>query len=824
MARLLQDIRFGVRMLAKAPGFTVVAFLTLALGIGANTAIFTVVNATLLSRPAYQQPDRLVLVWEWNRRLAPDRTVVSPGAVTHDRNTVSPGNFLHWQAENSVFDQMAAWYDFKANLTGQANRETIPAQAVSPNLMSLLGVKASLGRVFGPDDGEPGRDNVVILSYGLWLRRFGSDPNVIGTTIVLDQQVLTVIGIMPRGFQFFVPHGSLTGDRAELWEPIVFDRESWTPHGRYMSAIARLKPGVSLGQAQSQMDGIASGLEKQYPATDKNWGINLVSLHEQSVGGIRPALLILLGAVGFVLLIACANVANLQLTRVTARRREFALRVALGAGPRRIARQLLTESVVVAALGGAAGVLLASWAIAILLSFAPRSLPELQSVHLDLRVLAFTAALVLFTSILFGIAPALDAMRRDVNESLKEEGHSGGQSARGSRLRRILVVAETSLAVVLAIGAGLLIHSFERLQAVTPGFDPQNLLTVKIDLPGAKYSKPGQSVAFFRQLLDRVRTLPGVEAASGNAFLPFTGLGAATDFYVVGRPVPPASGERPVVDVRVIEPDYFRTMRIPLLRGRFFNEREETEESHVVIISETMAREQWPNQDPIGQQVVIEMKDKDVPSTIVGVVGDVRDAGLDAPPKATSYWPHPELPYNFMSLAIRTSGEPMRLATAVEQQVLALDRDEPVSQVRTMDQWMGDSTAQARFNTVLLAAFAGMALLLAVVGIYGIMTYAVTQRRREIGIRLALGAQIADVLRLVSREGFSLALVGVALGLGLSLAMTQLLRSLLFQISALDPWVFGGVAALLSVVALAACLIPARRATCVDPMVALRYE
>ncbi len=720
MGMLMQDLKYGIRMLAKSPGFTVVAVLTLALGIGANTAIFSVVNATLLAHPAYKQPERLLMVWEWNRRLASDRSVVEPGTMSHDRNVVSPGNFLHWRKDNTVFDEMTAWYDFNANLTGQGAPEQLSAQAVTPNLMSLLGVNARLGRVFVPEDSENGKDNVVILSYGLWQRRFGSDLNIVGKTLVLDGQVLTVVGVMPPGFQFSVMHGSLTGQPPELWEPLVFSKENWIPHGRYMSALARMKPGVSLAQAQSQMDQIADDLAKQFPQMDTNWGVNLVPLHEQAVSGIRSALLVLLGAVGFVLLIACANVANLQLARATARRREFAVRTALGAGSGRIARQLLTESMIVAFFGGAAGVILANWAIAIVLSLAPRSLPELQSVHLDLRVLAFTAFLVLLTGVLFGLAPAFAAMRRDVNESLKEEGRSAGQGARGSCLRRLLVVAETSLAVVLVVGAGLLIRSFERLLAVSPGFDPRNLLTVKIDLPDTKYSKPGQSVAFFHQLLDRVRAIPGVESASGNAFLPFTGAGSATDFYVVGRPVPPA-GERPVVDVRVIEPDYFHTMKIPLLRGRFFNEREETEESHVVIISEAMARETWPNEDPIGQQVVIERKDQDVPSTVVGVVGDVKHAGLDSPPKATSYWPHPELTYNFMSLAIRTAGDPMHLAAAVQQQVRALDADQPVSRVQTMDQWMSDSTAQARFNTFLLAAFAGVALALAAIGIYGVM-------------------------------------------------------------------------------------------------------
>jgi putative ABC transport system permease protein len=812
LSGFLQDVKFALRMLRKAPGFAAITVLTIALGIGANTAIFSVVNATLLARPAFQQPERLVLVWEKNRQLS------------LDRNVVSPGNFLHWRQESTSFDRMAALYDFDTTMTGLGNAERIPAQAVTPEMMSLLGVRAYLGRGFVTEDGEAGKDNVVILSYGLWQRRFGSDRNVVGKTVILDDQVLTVIGVMPAGFQFFIAQWSLTGEKAELWEPIAFSKKSWTPVGRYMTAMARLKPGVSLAQAQSEMDGIADGLAKQFPQADTGWEVVLVPLHEQMVGGIRPALLILFGAVGFVLLIACANVANLQLARATARHRELAVRAALGASRWRLARQFLTESLLIAVLGGVAGVLLAQWAVALLLEVAPRSMTELQSVHIDLRVLAFTGALVLLTGTLFGLAPAAEALRRDVNDALKEEGRSAGQGARGGRLRRILVVAETAMALVLLIGAGLLIRSFERLQKVSPGFDPRGLLTVKVELPRQRYAKPEQRLAFPRQLLERVRALPGVEAASGNAFLPFTGLGSATGFFVVGRPTPPALSDLPNVDVRVIEPDYFQTMRIPLIRGRFFNEREATEESHVVIINETMARETWPNEDPIGQRVVINMKDDNVPSTVVGVVGDVKHEGLDTSPHAMSYWPYPELPLPLMTLMLRTSGDPLRMAGPVQEQVRAIDKDLPVSRVRTMDQWMADSLAQARFSTLLLATFAGVALLLAVVGIYGVTAYAVTQRTREIGIRMALGAQMADVLRLVAREGLSLALAGVAAGMGLSLIITRLLRSLLFEISALDPWTFAGVALILLAVALLACLIPARRAMRVDPMVALRYE
>jgi putative ABC transport system permease protein len=823
MSVLAQDLRYGIRMLAKNPGAAVVALLTLALGIGANTAIFSVINATLLSRPAYDKPDRLVLVWEWNRQILADREAAPPGTLLRNGNTVSPGNFLHWRQANTVFEHMAAWYDFNTNLTGQGRPERIAAQAVSPNLMSLLGVNAQFGRVFLPEDGLAGKDNAVILGHTLWQRRFGSDPQIVGKTIVLDRQVLTVIGVMPRGFQLFVAHGSLTGVPAELWEPLVFSEQNWTPRGRYMSVLGRLKSGVTLAQAQSQMDSVAQALEAQFPKMDKGWGVSLVPLHEQIVGGIRPALLVLLGAVGLVLLIACANVANVQLARATARHREFAVRAALGASSRRIARQLLTESVVVALLGGAAGVLLAIWATAALVAIAPRGLLELQSVRVDFRVLAFAAGLVVVTGILFGMAPAAHALRRDLNDELKEQAR-GGSSAYGNRLRRVLVAAETALALVLLVGAGLLLRSFERLQAVSPGFDPHNLLMVKIDLPDAKYGKAAQSVNFFHRLLDGVRALPGVEAASADAFPPFTGLGAATDFAVVGRPPSAVASEWDVLDLRVVEPDYFRTMRIPLLRGRFFNPREENEESHVVIINDAMARHLWPNQDPIGQQLVIDMKDQNVPSTIVGVVGDVKHQGLDTVLRPMAYWPHPELPYTFMTLVIRTQGDPLRLAHSVEGQVQALDADQPVSQVRTMEQWMGESTAQAKFDTLLLTMFAGVALALAVAGIYGVISYSVTQRTRELGIRLALGAQSTDVLGMVTREGISLALAGVAAGLALSAALTRLLASFLFQIGAFDPLTFAGVSAIVLLVSAAASLIPARRAMRVDPIVALRYE
>ncbi|HXZ12923.1 MAG TPA: ABC transporter permease [Candidatus Sulfotelmatobacter sp.] len=822
MSTLYHDLKFALRMLAKSPGFTLVVVLTLALAIGANTAIFSVVNATLLARPAYTQPGRLVMVWEWNRRLFPSSG--AGGNSAHNRNTVNPGNFLHWRRDNTVFDQMAAWYDFNTNLTGTAEPERLAGQAVTPEMMSLLGVRPLLGRTFVREDGEPGKDNVAVLSYGLWQRRFGSDASILGRTLTLDGKPITVVGVMPRGFQFFVAHNSFTGEPPEIWEPLAFNKADWTPVGRYLSALARLKPGVSLARAQSEMDAIAAGLARQFPEADTGWSVNLVPLHEQLVGGMRPALLILLGAVGFVLLVACANVANLQLVRATTRQRELAMRAALGASPRRIARQLLTENLTLAAAGGAAGVLLAYWAVEFLLLLRPRTMIELASVHLDWRVLAFTGLLVIFTAILFGLAPAWNVLRRDVHESLKEQGRSGGQSRGGNRVRGVFIVAETALALALLVGAGLLIRSLARLESVPAGFDPANLLTVRLDLPEVKYAKPEERIAFFRRLLERIRALPGVVAASGNSFPPFAGPGAGTDFTIPGRPAPASSSESPGCEVRVIEPDYFRTMHIPLVRGRYFTEREETEESHVVIINERLAREFWPHEDPLGRQITIDMKDVNVPTTIVGIAGDSKDSSLGSAALPTAYWPHPELPYNFMTLVIRTAGDPQQLSIAVQREVRALDRDLPVSRVRTMDQWMADSLAPARFNTILLGAFAAIALALAVIGVYGVMAYSVTERTQEIGVRMALGAQTRDVLHLVLRRGMSLLLAGVAMGLALSLSLARVLESLLFQMSAFDPGTFAAVAGLFSAVAGVACYIPARRAMRVDPMTALRNE
>ena len=810
---LQQDVRFGWRMLVKNPGFSIVAGLTLALGIGANTAIFSVVNATLLRRLPYPNASRLVMVWE--SRL-PDRD---------KQNVTSPATFLDWQRNNTVFDGMAICFNDAGILTGGELPEEIAVQDVSPNLFSLLGVNAAMGRVFVPaQDSAEGADLVALLSFELWQRRYGGDPNILGSKIVLDDKPRTVVGVMPRGFQFFVKQGSFYQKPPQMWVPMNLTGERAASHGRYLQAIGLLRPGVTLAQAQSSMTALAQQMAIEDPEAMKNWTVNLVPLRSQLVGDIAPGLRYLQAAVGLVLLIACANVATLFLARAAARKHEIAIRMAVGAGARRVVRQILTESCLIALLGAVAGLLLAWWSTRTLLSVAPKNLVPLEGVSIDLPVLLFTTAIALVTGILFGTVPALQVARTGPREPLSEGTRVGSTGRHRSRARSAFVVAEVALALVLLACAGLLLRSLTRLMAVDPGFNPKNLLTASIQLPTAKYQKDELRAQFYAQLLQRLRQLPGVRAASADAFLPFAGIIAGTGVDVEGRPSLPMA-EKPVVDVTLIEPQFFETMGIPLVQGRTFTEREGVEITHTVVISQKMAEQLWPGENPIGKHVTIYMKKDNVPSEVIGVVGDIKHAGLEQDvTRGTVYWPFPELSFNFMTLILRTDGDPLAIAPALRETVLSLDKNQPVADLRTMQSLVSASLARTRFATLLMAMFAAMAVVLASLGIYGVVTYIVEERTREIGIRVALGASYRGVVRLLLGQGMRLAATGIAIGTVFSLLLARLLVKLMYGTRPTDPATFAAVVLGLAAVALAACYLAARRATRVDPMSALRWE
>ena len=809
----LQDLRYAARTLRKSPVFAVISIFTLALGIGANTAIFSVVNELLLRPLPYRDAERLVMLWE----SPPERT---------RQNSASRANFRSWREQSKSFEAMAAFSDQRINLTGAGDPEEVSVQLTTPELFRVLGVEPILGRGLTPEDAQAGAPKVAVLSYGLWQRRFGGDPQMIGKTITLNGLPITVVGIMPAGFQWHIRKSSSTGRPAEIWSVLDMPTEGeGAIRGRFLSVVARLKPGVSLEQAESEMKTLAVRLEQDAPKYNKGWSVDVTPLREQFVGNVRPALLILLGAVGFVLLIACANVANLLLARAAAREKEIALRAALGAGRLRIIRQLLTESVLLALLGSLLGLGFAWWGIQALTAISPRDLVNLEGVGLNLTVLAWTLAVSVLIGIIFGVAPALEASRLNLNDALKEGGKGyGGQSARSRRLRGAFVVIEVALALVLLVGAGLLMKSFARLQNVDTGYDAQNVLTMVVRLPRRKYKEDQQIVAFFRQAKERIRTLPGVRTVGMVNYLPFYGgPGTATSFAIEGRPEPPP-GQEPSTEVRVTDADYFGTLGIPLLRGRNFTEIEANEARHVVLINEEMARQHFAGEDPLGKRVTVEMSDEPVPTEIIGIVGDVKYDSLKDEAGPTVYFPSPELTYPFMTLVIRTDNDPAQMAPAVQRELRAIDPDQPVSDVRTMGQVMADTVSRARFNTLLLGLFAGLATLLAAVGIFGVMNYSVTLRTREIGIRIALGAQPGRVLLLILRQGLLLALVGIGIGLTGALALTRVMSSLLFGVDTTDPATFAAIVLLLSVVSLIACYIPARRATRIDPMIALRYE
>jgi putative ABC transport system permease protein len=819
LAAFWQDLRYGARMLFKNPGFTLIAVITLSLGIGANSAIFSVVNSVLLREAPYREPRRLVMVWS-DRPQFQARTGMTEFPV-------SAADFTDWRDQNQGFEQIAAFHSQALNLTGFGEPEVLGAVRASVNLFALLGVEPRRGRVFLPEEDQAGANRVVILSDGLWQRRFGSDPKVIGQTISLNNEPYTVVGVMPPDFQFprkaDLPAGFGFPSEVHLYAPLALTPEQRNNRGRhYLAVIARLKPQTSFDQAQAEMVGIAGRLERQYPDLNRNKSVRLVGFHQQVVGKARFGLLTLLGAVGFVLLIACANVANLLLARGAARQKEIAIRTALGAGRWRVIRQLLTESLLLAASAGALAMLLAVWGVDLLRMILPDNLPRADEIGVDFRVFGFTLVITLLTGILFGLIPALQASRTDINETLKEGGRSSGGSGH-NRFRGLLVVSEVALALVLLVGAGLMMRSFVLLMSVDPGLDPQNVLTMDIRLLRGKY-QPSQQVAFFRQLLERLRALPGVHSAGAVYPLPLSGMEEGTGFGIEGQP-PPAPGERRNAGPRWVSPDYFKTLKIQLLKGRVFTEGDGGDSPPVLIINEAMARQYWPNEDPVGRRVSFNSRDNQpVWREIVGVVKDVRHTALDTESKPQMYFPFTQFPSSFMTLVARTDGDPLSFVAAMRGQVQAIDRDQPVSNIHTMEELLARSVSQRRFNLLLLAFFAGVALLLAAVGIYGVMSYSVEQRTHEIGVRMALGARTADVMRLLIGHGMKLVATGVAIGLAGAFALTRLISTLLFGVRANDPLTFAVIALSLALVSLAACWIPARRATKVDPLVALRRE
>ena len=803
----LHDLRYALRMQLKNPGFTIVAVIALALGIGANTAIFSVVNTVLLRPLPYKDPERLVMVWE-------DATKNG-----YPRDTPAAANFVDWRDQNQVFEGMAAIADESFNLTGAGDPERLEGRTVSANLFPMLGVEPQFGRVFTAAEDQPGSNRVVLLSYGLWQRRFGGDSNIVGQSLTLNGESYTVVGVLPARFQF------PTSDD-QVWVPIAFTPEQAANRNRhYLQVVGRLKPGVTLAQAQTEMNTIASRLQQQYPETNTDVGAAVTSLHEHLVGDIKPALLILLGAVGLVLLIACANVANLLLARAAVRQKEIAVRVALGARRLRLIRQFLTESVLLSTLGGVVGLVIAYTGLVLLRTFIPENISQAREISIDLKVLGFTLFVSVATGVIFGLAPAIQAVRFNQSETLKEGGRDAATGGSGKRLRSLLVTAEVAISLVLLIGAGLLINSFVRLRNVDPGFRSDNLLTMKIVMPESKYLDRERRIAFYTDLVQRVQSLAGVRSAAITTNLPLYRQGNSISVRIDGRPEPPP-GQELIVVTRIISPGYFDTMTIPLLSGRKLSDQDTAATPTVAVVSETMARSFWPNEDPVGKRIAIgEIRSDRDWINIIGVVKDVRQVKLTADPKPQMYLTYRQFGFfDSRDLVVKTDVDPASMAATVRKAVWDIDKDQPVSNIQTMEAILADSIARQRFSMVLLAIFAGVALVLAGVGIYGVMSYSVAQRTHEIGIRMALGAQTGAVLKLAVGYGMTLVIIGIVIGLVAAFALTRLMSTLLFGLTATDPTTFTLISILLILVAAIASYIPARRATKVDPIIALRYE
>ena len=809
---MIQDLRYGIRMLMKNPGFTFVAVLTLALGIGATTAIFSVVNTVLLRPLPFHDPDRVITVWE------PSRDGRTLGLTDVE--------YFDYRAQNHVFDEMAAYAIGTLSLTGSGEPERVAAMGGSASLFAVLAVPPVLGRTFTDEEDKPDAPQVALLSYGLWQRRFGADPNVIGQEVRVSELSTTIIGVMPPNFQFI-------NREVELWVPLGLDPANLNPRNRSYSIVARLKPAVGVQQARQEMNALAARLadeqKNRYPqGANTTSSLNLIPIYELIVGDSQRMLVVLLAAIGFVLLIACANVSMLSLARAEARQKEIAIRLAVGAGRIRIIRQLLTEGALLSVLGGTVGLLSAGWGIDALRAIAPPNIPRLDEVSVDGTVLGFVLIVSLVTAGIFGLVPGLQASRPDLQASLKE-GVTVSASPGRRRTRRLLVVSEVALALMLLIGAGLMIKSFSRLLNLDPGFNPKNVLTARLSLPSARYQQKQQVDAFYSQLVQRIEAIPGVEVVGLGSHLPLSGVNSNASFEIEGRP---RMSEDVIqnADYRMVSRDYFRALGVTVLKGRYFTEADREDAPGALIINSTMATNYFPGEDPVGKRVNLGTPGSPW-LTIVGIVNDVKHNALTAGPKAEMYFLHSQHAYanpfgvwRPMMLAVRTTVDPLSVSGSLKEAVQTLDKDLPVARLQALDQIVSSSIAQARFAMLLMTIFSLVALALAAAGVYGVVSYSVAQRTREIGIRMALGAQPRQVLRLVIGQGMSPALLGVAIGLVGALALTRLIQTLLFVVSATDPLTFASVAVLLAVVAFLACYLPARRATRVEATVALRHQ
>jgi putative ABC transport system permease protein len=808
MTNFMQDLRYSFRLLLKNPGFTLVAVLTLALGIGANTAIFSVVNSLLLRPLPYKDAQQLVWIWGTN----PKNDIAQEVASAPD--------YADWKSQNQSFEEMGAFSRTALILNADNEPERLIGGAVTDGFFSVLGVQPKMGRVFLPEEDKPGANRVVILSEGLWQKRFGADPNIIDKSITLTGNSYTVVGVMPADFLNPRP-----GDRqpAEFWVPLRLNYATAGRRGDFLGVIARLKSNVTLAQAKADMQNIASNLETQYPATNDGWGTKVLTLHERFVGDVSRPLLVLMGAVCFLLLIACANVANLLLVRASTRRKEIAIRAALGASRLRLTRQLLTESVALSLIGGALGLLIAVWGLNLLVAFIPDNLPRLNEIALDNRALAFTFTIAVITGIVFGLIPALQASTPNLNDCLKEGGKDTANLGGSNRMRNVFAVVEVAMALVLLAGAGLMTKSFLKLQDVNPGFDTRQVVTMQVQLPSTRYKEDEQLVNYGVQLLEKISTTPGIAAASLVSDVPLTGGG---DFLAFGIEGITRSPSDPIQDAEThgVSPDYFKALGIQLKRGALFTVQDTLNSPGVVVISETMAKRYWGDEDPIGKRITLNGGDDPTWMKIIGIVSDVRHSQLDKEPYPQMYAPIAQQPRRTLTILARSSADTAGIIPAIRNQVKELDSNVPVFNVQTMEQILADSIAQPRFIAILIVLFACLALILAAVGIYGVISYGVTQRRHEIGIRMALGARPSEILQMIVGQGLKLVLVGIGLGLVAVFLLTRLMLTLLFEVSATDPLTFLIVSLILIAVALLACFVPARRAAQTDPMVALRYE